>query len=268
VGESVSGQGFCASRQKRYLVVETDSVKVVLNCRRGLAVDKLWLSDKDGEHLCGTLHHGAYDDISFGADFYTGHLVFEAPGRSKVTDLEPVEPYIQDTPEGVVVWGQALTGAGPVRKTLTIRKDQPCFQVEQTLDWDLHEIGSLRLGHLTLNPLAFDVHTLRFATHNGGEEREEFSLDGRTVLQGEAVSFLVSARAGVGMTQGRCGFSDGRKAVCLEFDPAQNAFLGLLTHQVVDSSFFTRLILSASEVDETRRGQAHLGSFKYALKAY
>jgi len=46
------------------LTVETNTVKVRLNCRRGLAIDALWFKGVCDDPLCGTLPHGYYDDIS------------------------------------------------------------------------------------------------------------------------------------------------------------------------------------------------------------
>jgi hypothetical protein len=52
-------------------------------------LDKLWKTEAE-ESYCGTLPHGYYDDIAFGNDYYTGHLVFESLGKPKVTDLGPL----------------------------------------------------------------------------------------------------------------------------------------------------------------------------------
>ena len=78
-------------RERHLLSVETDDIYLQLNCRRGLAFEALRFSQCGRTSLCGTLAHGYFDDIGWGADFYSGHLVLESPGRPKITDLNPVE---------------------------------------------------------------------------------------------------------------------------------------------------------------------------------
>ena len=40
------------------------------------------------EFLFGFVPHGYYEDISYGVDFYSGHLVIEPLGEHKITDLK------------------------------------------------------------------------------------------------------------------------------------------------------------------------------------
>ena len=75
------------TRNESYLTVETDAIKICLNCRRGLAIDALWFKNVSEDWLCGTMYHGYYDDINWGADFYTGHLVLESPGHQRISHL-------------------------------------------------------------------------------------------------------------------------------------------------------------------------------------
>ncbi|WDN90076.1 hypothetical protein BuS5_03046 [Desulfosarcina sp. BuS5] len=78
-------------QDKSYLTVETDTIKIRLNSRRGFAIDALWFKNISEDWLCGTFHHGYYDDINWGADYYTGHLVLESSEHRRITDLEPAE---------------------------------------------------------------------------------------------------------------------------------------------------------------------------------
>jgi len=156
------------------------------------------------------------------ADFYTGHVVLERPGAHKVADLEWVRPMVLDGRYHVAVSG-----------------DVPA--------------GSLRLGHITLAPEAFDRDTLYYATHNGGREMERFSLAGHAVDHGAPVSLMVTASTCVGLTEGVFEFGDADRAVRVTVERLAAAVVGMVTYREVGDSFFCRVTLSAFESDETRK---------------
>ena len=240
-------------RTGRFLVVETDSVEIRLNCQRGLSVDSLRFKGVSDPPLCGTLHHGYYDDIHWGADYYTGHLVMELPGQAKVTDLSPVSPQVEKRPDGIAVAGSLDTSLGPIRKRVFLPRDSGTVEIEYRLEWDALPVGSLRLGHVTLNPAAFDRRTLRYRTHNGGGNVETFSLAEVDVDHGAPVSFLVSAAHGIGVTGGMVELGDARHSLRISVDKGEAALIGLITCRRVGHSWFCRASFSAGEMDETRR---------------
>ncbi len=240
-------------REGRYVTIEAGRTRVRLNCRRGLAVDGLWLGSFDGPPLCGTLHHGFYDDISLGADWYTGHCVFEAAGEPRATDLNPVEPSIVREDNGdVVVRGEIKTPRGPVRKIVRVSAKEPRVTMDAYFDWPPLGLASFRLGHVTLHPLAFDRKTLYYRTCNGGAP-ERWALAGKVVNHGDPVSFLVSARGGVGLTEGWVEFGDDKRALRVEVDQACAALIGLIAYRETSGTYFCRLALSGGELDDTRR---------------
>jgi hypothetical protein len=243
-------------REGRYLVLEGPQVLLRLNCRRGLAIDALRFGGEGEPALVGTLPHGYYDDIALGADYYTGHLVLEAPGRPKITDLEAAEPQIEVEEDGVVVRGTVPTPLGPVRKLLRLSPREPRLDLEYELSWSELPHGSLRLGHLTLLPEAFHRAGLFYRTRNGGPLDETFPLAGRLVEHGAHATFLVSASQGLGMTSGRVDLGDGRRGVRVEVDKQAAAAIGLITYREIAGSFFCRLALSVREMDETCRPHA------------
>lgn len=241
-------------RQGRFLIVETESVRVRLNCRRGLAIDGLWFGSLLKPPLCATLPHGYYDDISLGSDWYTGHVVLETVGRPKITDLNHVEPVVEVLDSGnIVVKGAVPTPLGAVTKLVEISASQPVLLLNFLFDWETVPMGSFRLGNITLNPEAFDSNTLYYRTRNGGREDETFFLSGRSVDHGTAVSFLVSARCGLGITSGWVEMGDARKSVRVEIDKTSAALIGLMSYREIGESYYCRLAFSAGEMDETRR---------------
>ena len=67
------------------------------------------------------------------------------------------------------------------------------------------------------------------------------------------MSFLVSAHQGLGLTDGEVRLGDASHAIQLHFNPADAALLGQIQHQHVDGTWFTRLSLSARELDDTAK---------------
>jgi len=238
-------------RKGRYLTVETGTVKVRLNCSRGLAIDGLSFKDVSDEPLVGTLHHGYYDDISLGADFYTGHLIFESNGQSKVTDLSPVEPKVEDNAACTKISGSISTPLGLLHKNIWVFHELERLDLEYRLDWELIPLGSLRIGHITLNPKAFEYDTLFYLTHNGGKEPEKKSLFANNIDHGTPFSFLVSASQGVGITEGMIELGDAQNRLRIEVDKTTAALIGLITSRQVKNTYFCRLAFSIRETDET-----------------
>lgn len=239
-------------QEGRFITAKNGLMRVRLDTRRGLAIDAMGLIGC--KPLVGGLPHGAIDDITLAADWYTGNAVLEVPGEPKVTDLEPLTAEIRiDAATGdALISGVIDTRLGPITKILRIHAAEARVTCESVFDWPVLGKGSLRLGHVTLKPDAFDADRLSYSTHNGGA-METCLLAGHNVNLGAPVSYLVSAQSGVGMTGGVLETSDGTSTVRLEIDQAEGAMIGLVEHKPLDEGFFCRLMLSALEVDDTRK---------------
>ncbi|HKI92327.1 MAG TPA: hypothetical protein VJ986_08490 [Gaiellaceae bacterium] len=250
-------RGVVHERNGHWLELSSPHVSLRLNLRRGLAIDSLAFPALGDDRLAGTLPHGFFDDIGLGADYYSGHLVLESPGRPKVTDLSPAEPTLKRLDDGTLVVAASIsTSLGPVRKRIAVRPDLPRIELETELDWLEIPAGSLRLGHVTLDPRAFDPATLAYATHNGGDLLERFPLDGRAVEHGAPATFLVSASHALGVTNGVVELGDAERRLRIRVDKRLAALVGLVTHRPVGDSWFCRVAFSARESDETCRHPA------------
>ena len=239
---------------ERLIFIETAELRVAFDKRRGLAITAM--GRPNARALIGGLAHGEIDDITLSADWYTGNFVFEGPGEAKITDLERCTPTIATDASGTVtLTARHDTPLGPVDKVIRIASDTPRIELEQTFNWSHWGKGSLRLGHITLKPDAFETAELRYRTHNGGAVEETFPLGDAKVDLGAAVSFLISCRAGIGMTEGKLQIDDGFNAVRLEADLTTAAVIGLVEHRVLHGQTFCRMMLSALEMDETRKPQ-------------
>jgi len=241
---------------ERFIDVMTPSISARLDRRRGLAVK--WLAFGNDMPSIGGLPHGYFDDIALQADWYTGDCVFEQPGEAKITDLEWAETEIgRDGAENILVAAKINTPLGRIEKVLRFHADRPQLDFDLTFDWPSWPKGSLRLGHITLLPDAFDWPTLTLTTHNGGRVPERFALSGQRIEHGAPVSFLVSASCGLGMTEGWAELSDSRRGVRVEVDRETAPLLGLLTHRESGGSLFCQLILSFAELDDTSKPTAY-----------
>ena len=249
----------------RFIEIETDKLHLTLNTQRGLAIQSFGLGPSKGNFagapsengLLGTIAHGFYQDIAFGADFYSGHFVFEPSGRHKVTDLARIKPTYgwDEVLNAVVVCCDIETPWGGLTKHIV------CYPFEQRIEVIYHgdvswpRDGSFRMGHVTLNPRAFDRRSLYYAAHNGGDVAERHMLWSAEGLvdcdHGASVSRLVSATTGLGMTSGILELGDDEKFVRLSMKREDAAGVGLITSKAVDDSFFVRASLSLCEVDET-----------------
>ena len=237
-----------------YLEVENRQVKVRLNCRRGLAIDGFWVKAISEKPLIGTLPHGFFDDIAMGADFYSGHLVLESHGRPKTTDLVNVEPEISPIAGDGSLEIQCTipTRFGPIEKSLSVGWDGN-LRVRYQLFWNRIPAGALRLWPITLMPDAFDYDSLMIQTHNGGFAPEKFSLQDSVIDHSRAVSFLVSANGGLGMTEGTMILGDHKTALSMAVKQSAGYLVPLVTSFPVGESYFSRVSFSASECDDTTR---------------
>jgi glycosyl hydrolase family 57 len=235
----------------RYLTITTPTLTARLDRRRGLAIEMLSLG---GPPLIGGIPHGHFDDIALQADWYTGDCVFEAPGEHKVTDLEWCAARVARADNGdTAVFARIGTPKGPIEKTLRFSATEPRVDFDLAFHWADWGKGSLRLGHITLLPDAFDWSTLALTTHNGGKDAETFLLKGTQIDHGAPVSFLVSCSHGIGMTEGWAELGDAMTRIRIDVDRATAPLLGLLTHKHAGGSLFCQLALSALELDETRK---------------
>jgi len=237
----------------RFIDVTTPFIQARLDRRRGLAIQRAGFAP-DFVPLIGGIAHGFFDDIALQADWYTGDCVFEAPGEPKVTDLDWAKTRIAQTPDGgVVLDGEIQTPLGPIRKTMTFHGGAPRIDFAIEFQWENWGRGSLRLGHITLLPGVFDPGSLSFATTNGGFTAEHFSLAGQTVEHGAPVSFLVSASCALGLSEGWLELGDKVRGLRIEVDREQAPLIGFLIHRMAGEQLFCQLVLSALELDDTRK---------------
>jgi len=248
IGAGHTSDAIGVSRDRRYVRIDSGDVQLSLDTAKGLAIERLAFNG--GEWLLGTLPHGFFQDIQYGADFYSGHLVFQAPGAHQVTDLAGVEPAIVATPDEVTVTVCIPSPFGPLEKVYRVVRGETVVRLSYRFGWEGVPRGTLRLGLLTLNPAAFDRADLACWTHNGGDDMERFGL-GNDVDHGKAISTLVSAGEGLGVTEGVLMIGvPGRR---VQAEEISKDFFGVALCKVVTvgDSWLGRSCFSLGEYDDT-----------------
>lgn len=257
------------ARVGRFLDIRGKRFSLRLNCLRGLALESLIDHTVSGQSLFGTMHHGYYNDIQWAADYYSGHLVFESPGRAKVTDLNAVEPQVTCADGVLLIKGAIKTPLGLVEKQWRVDEAQGRVTLSYRLHWPDVDLGSLRLGYLTLNPEAFAADTLSYQTHNGGRDLESFSLAQSDFNHGAPVSLLISANQALGLTAGELMFGDARSAVGVRIDKSRSAAVGLVSYRKILNSYLCRFAFTLKELDDTSRGKHDTRcEFEFSLTPY
>lgn len=227
------------------ITVDSEKIKLVLNVKRGLTVKSLTFKDFSSKPLAGTIPHGYYDDITYGADFYTGNIIVVTKDGKKVTDLIPVTPNVNDSSISCNI----ETPIGRFYRGYKIYSDR----VDIIHKLYLKDLGScsFRVGKITLIPDSFDRKTLFYAAHNGGRRLEKFSLDGCKVRQDQMVSQIVSSSGCLGATEGYTVVGDASKGLKIEIDRTHLWAVPLIQYEQLGNTFFFRVYHSISEMDET-----------------
>jgi hypothetical protein len=200
----------------------------------------------------GTLPHGYYDDISLGADYYSGHFIIEKPGEHKITDLFACTPVISLAAENHITIGiSASIGEVVLSKHYYIDCNQPCLEIISRIKMK-RKLATIHPMHITFIPTSFDRKSLFYKTHNGGRRMEIFPIGSSAIHHAQSLSFLISAKQGLGATEGVIIIGDAEKQISIQHNQTASALIPSVCYLPVDKGqYFFRLEYSAQELDET-----------------
>ncbi|MGL1902899.1 MAG: hypothetical protein OCC49_12230 [Fibrobacterales bacterium] len=233
-----------------HLIIQNKVYTIGLDLKRGLAVSEYIVKGSDMP-LFGVVEHGYYNDISLAADFYSGHTIIERPGKHKITDLQKCEPDVSFNGETVFVsYGFESTY---LNQQKSISVSDSSLTIYKKLSLPRRELASIIPYSFTFNESAWDLETLYFETHNGGDDLEHFSLANQELIDhGRSVSHLISSKSGIGATEGIVIIGDQYKKVCFEHDVTLSALIPTIVFKVTkEKKIFFRLQYSAQEMDDT-----------------
>lgn len=266
--EGMNVEGFALSRDSEnvLLSVETKTMRLVLNLRRGLTVHSLSFLSQDFVPVVGTLHHGYFNTISLGADYYSGGVIVEQPDQHRrVTDLERVEPEIIEVGEGLQFVVHISTCFGEIVKTVTVHRSRESISLGYGFHRWQRMRGVIRVGMFTLLPEAF-AGPITLACVNGGSAQEYFLVD-RPCDHSAASSTLVSCTMGLGATDGTLVVGDNTRRLTISWDPSQCAVMPMIMHKLAKPNALTRILFSLQEMDETARPGGRVGAITFHVSS-
>jgi hypothetical protein len=234
----------------RFIKLKTKDITFSLNYKKGLVIDSLSFFG-DGKSLIGSLQHGYYDDIAYGADFYSGHAIIEASGEHKVTDLSS-DAFSLYGNERMYQLKMKNVGADiTFEKFITI--DEDTISLDKKITAVKRKSSVIHPFCFTFIPDAWDMDTLYFETNNGGSSLERFNLQRPGGIDhGNRLSSLISAKHALGATKGIIIVGDKDKQLIFSHDIELSAMIPtIILKKTGDGKMFFRLQYSVQEIDET-----------------
>ena len=263
-------EAFSLCENGKYLFLETKELKMSLNKYKGLTIDKLWFKKVCEKPLIGTLPHGYYDEISLGADFYSGHTIIEKPGEHKITDLMKCEPEVLSDESIVIIKSEVRDRDVIFIKEYRIYLEEAFLEIVSAIRLPRREIAIIHPMNVTFIPTSFNNRNkgdLFYASHNGGEEIEKFKIRGDVIEHGRSLSSLISAKQGLGVTKGLVIVGDEEKQVEIWHDYSKAAIIPTIYYQRAENNqYFLRLQYSAQEIDETFIGEEKEQNLEFCWK--
>ncbi|MFB2659253.1 glycoside hydrolase [Shewanella mangrovisoli] len=246
--------------ERRRLHIRTPKLHLSLNGNRGLSIDKLAFESHGFKPVLGTLSHGHFDHISYGADFYSNHLLLERfRARDRIADLNRVDYQLGNLDGNLVIYCRQTLKIGAIIKWYCIEDETLhtgfFFEEKQRPE------ASIRLGYITL--LGCDNRAW-YQTHLGGK-REEFFQIQSDMDQGTPVSSIVSANSAIGATEGQIRFGSSHFGVRLTWNPSKCAALPMISSKRIDDKYLNRLWFSLTEADETLKEGGDLLDFSLRI---
>ncbi len=237
--------------EDKYIFIENRKIRLVLNKAKGLAIKECVFKEISNQSLFGTLNHGYFEDISLGADYYSGHAIIDRLGKHKITDLNDVTPEVLINRNSILIRGKHIFNKVSFATEIRINNNEISISKNIVFQKN-HGQSIIRPLSITFNPEGWEKDTLSFSTHNGGRKLEKFDLTGKKVIHNDIYTSLISARHGMGATEGKLIISDKKKSMYFKNKMHFSALIPSIIYLPQnDGNYFLRLQYSAKELDET-----------------
>ena len=237
--------------EDRYVTVNSDRLSIVFDKYKGLSIAEYSDKSVSTNPIFGTIPHGFFENIKYGADFFSGHLVFQEPTKHKITDLVPCFAKVSYCCDKVKVSTFIENEILKINKNWAINAKTNRLQLNYKIKPKRLVKGSLRLAYITLMPNNLDTSNLSIRCHNGGKDLETFKVDRKSIDYGRAVSSLISSNQALGITEGILKLSDGHKVIQATCDHQLCYSVAQFENNFVDNSVLSRACFSLKEFDDT-----------------
>lgn len=238
-----------------FLKFENEKTKIILNKKKGLAIDSFVVKKISNKSLFGTLYQGNLKSLVNQSDFFSGHFNLFDKNLNKITDLsfsKKKYTILKDKDKTFLVeFTQKITSSIVVKKKIKINLNKS----ELNLSYEFQNFSPkvLRVFNTTINPDAFSKKNLKFLCKNGGNKFENFSLKnnfnhGKYV---QDVTKFTSSNNSLQMTDGKLIIGDNKKQLIFAIIKAENPAVGVIEFENLKNKYFLRSSFSLRESDDT-----------------
>jgi len=163
------------------------------------------------------------------------------------------EPEVLSDGSAIIIIKSEIRDRGvKFNKEYRIYLEESFSEIVSTIQVPSRELAIIHPMNITFIPTSFDKGNLFYASHNGGGEIEKFKIRGDVIEHGRSLSSLISAKQGLGATEGMVIIGDKEKQVCIWHDNNRAALIPTIYYQLAgNNQYFLRLQYSAQEMDET-----------------
>jgi len=236
-------------REKTLLFINTSKIKMVLNLRRGLAIDTLSYKSHKFIPIIGTIHGYKTTSIYEGADFYSGNTTHEIISKMlKITDLNQVSPKIYEDKSVIKIYSTQNLKYSKIIKTIELKKNSESVIINTHYTSNKKNIGSVRINNITF--LNINKKKIIYSCNNGGKRNKKYELK-KYFDQSLPPTKFVSTTSGLGCTDSKLNFLIGKNNVNFEWDNAKNFVLPSLQYKKIRSQKILRIFFCNQEYDET-----------------
>lgn len=250
---------------ENHLFIGLENIKIKLNKRRGMAIEFLAFKKHKFSPCIGTIKQGAFENIDYAADFYSGNFVAELPlSREKITDLNPSSYKIYEDDGQLVLIAKIDTKYGVFKKIYKMGLKKQFFKIEYDFSRLKKLQGSVNAAIQTLN-IDFRDKITGFSCKNGGKNFEDFSLQ-RNFNHSSPATFLVSSNSGLGATSGELIFKNNdKKLLNFSWDQGSCAVFPKLQNYNEGEKKLTRVFFSLQEMDDTNKIPKKISNFSLKI---
>jgi len=241
-------------RDSDKIKIKGKNIELVLDIKKGCSIEKFIDQRLSKNFIFGQVPHGYYDDILYGADFYSGHVVIEPFGTHKITDLKKTNIKIDKKDNFIFITSQLKIEKGNILKIIIFDNLENKVGIYYKINIDQDLIGTIRLNYITLNPNSFKKN-LFYETNCGGKNKEKFLVGKNNFDHGSPVSHLVSSNQGLGVTENEIMIGDNKKNIKIEIDRNFDNQTGFISYKKLNNKNLFRLFFSVKEHDDTSKDQ-------------
>jgi hypothetical protein len=236
-------------QEKTLLFVNTSKIKMVLNLRRGLAIDTLSFKSHNFIPIIGTVHRYKTNSIYEGADFYSGNITHEIISKMlKITDLNQVSPKIYEDKSIIKIYSTQDLKYSKITKIIELEKNSEKVIINTHYTSNEKNIGSMKINNITF--LNINKKRIIYSCNNGGKGNKKYELK-KYFDQSLPPNKFVSISNGLGCTDSKLNFLIGKNNVNFEWDNAENYVLPSLQYKKINGQKILRIFYCNQEYDET-----------------